>query len=63
VENMLFPDYENFIARFENVLGKNVDEYIMYRMSDIQAQLNHLFPVQDIDVDSVRESVRNQLVS
>ncbi|CAJ2652723.1 unnamed protein product [Trifolium pratense] len=50
VEKMLLPDYENFIARFENVLGKNADEY---RMSDIQAQLNHLFLLQDIDVDSV----------
>ncbi|GAU13231.1 hypothetical protein TSUD_246010 [Trifolium subterraneum] len=60
VETMLLPAYENFIARFENVLGKNADEY---RMSDIQDQLNHLFLLQDIDVDSVRGSVRNQLVS
>jgi hypothetical protein len=57
---MLLPFYENSIARFENVLGKNADEY---RMSDIQTQLNHLFLVQDIDVDSVRGSLRNQLVS
>ncbi|KAK2376587.1 exocyst complex component EXO70B1 [Trifolium repens] len=60
VETMMLPAYENFVARFENVLGKNADEY---RMSDIQTQLNHLFLVQDIDVDSVRGSVRNQLIS
>ncbi|MCI03496.1 exocyst complex component EXO70B1-like [Trifolium medium] len=59
VETMLLPAYENFIVRFENVLGINADEY---RMSDIQAQLNHVFLLQDIDVDSVRGSVRNQLV-
>ncbi|WJX63698.1 hypothetical protein P8452_48555 [Trifolium repens] len=56
VETMLLPAYENFIARFENVVGKNADEY---RMSDIQASLNHLFLLQDIDADSVRGSVRS----
>ncbi|GAU13232.1 hypothetical protein TSUD_246020 [Trifolium subterraneum] len=59
VENML-PAYENFIARFETVLGINANKY---RMSDIRTQLNHLFLLQDIDVDSVRGSVRNQSVS
>jgi hypothetical protein len=60
VETMMLPAYENFIARFENVLGENAKEY---RMTDIQTQLNHLFLVQHIDVDSVRGSVRNQLIS
>jgi hypothetical protein len=53
---MLLPAYENFIARFEDVVGKNANEY---RMSDIQAPLQHLFLLKDIDADSVRGSVRS----
>ncbi|KAL5102123.1 hypothetical protein RYX36_006450, partial [Vicia faba] len=52
VENMLLPAYENFITEFENVVGKNADDYIMYGVSDIQDELNNLFLLQD--VESVR---------
>jgi hypothetical protein len=38
------------------MLCKNADEY---RVFDIQAPLNHLFLLQDIDADSVRGSVRS----
>ncbi|CAI8586074.1 unnamed protein product [Vicia faba] len=61
VENMLLPAYENFITEFENVVGKNADDYIMYGVSDIQDELNNLFLLQD--VESVRGAVSNQLVS
>jgi len=30
VENLLLPTYENFIARFEKVVDKNANAYIMY---------------------------------
>ncbi|CAJ2652717.1 unnamed protein product [Trifolium pratense] len=45
----LLPAYENFIAMFENVVGKNADEYIVYGMSDIQDELNHLFLLEEVD--------------
>lgn len=45
---MLLMAYESFIMKFENVVGKNFDEYTMYGVSYIQDQLNHLFLLQDI---------------
>jgi hypothetical protein len=55
LEINLLPAYENFIAMFQNVVGKNADKYIMYEMSDIQDQLNHLFLLEE--VDCVREDL------
>lgn len=43
LENELLPAYGNFIARFQDVLGKDSDQYIEYGMSGIRDQLNRLF--------------------
>ncbi|WJX58380.1 hypothetical protein P8452_43843 [Trifolium repens] len=63
LEIKLLPSYENFIAIFQNVVGKNADEYIVYRMSDIQDQLNLMFLLEE--VDCVREDLMktNKLAS
>jgi hypothetical protein len=55
LEIKLLPSYENFIAIFQNVVGQNADEYIVYEMPDIQDQLNHLFLLEE--VDCVREDL------
>ncbi|OIW04389.1 hypothetical protein TanjilG_32581 [Lupinus angustifolius] len=43
IEEILLPAYGNFIARFQNILGKHAYEYIEYGMFDIEALLNTLF--------------------
>ncbi|XP_004490693.1 exocyst complex component EXO70B1-like [Cicer arietinum] len=44
LKKMLLPLYENFIRRFQDVVGKDVaDQYIKYGMSDIEDRINHLF--------------------
>ncbi|KAE9596064.1 putative exocyst complex component Exo70, cullin repeat-like-containing domain-containing protein [Lupinus albus] len=43
IEKILLPAYGNFIARFQNILGKDAYEYIEYGMFDIEALLNTLF--------------------
>ncbi|CAL0315607.1 unnamed protein product [Lupinus luteus] len=43
IEKILLPEYGNFIARFQNLLGKHAYEYIEYGMFDIEALLNTLF--------------------
>ena len=43
MDKILLPAYENFIERFQNVLGEGAYEHIKYEMPDIQARLQHLF--------------------
>ncbi|RDX70799.1 Exocyst complex component EXO70B1, partial [Mucuna pruriens] len=43
LHNILLPAYGNFIARFQDILGKHAYKYIKYGMFDIQDHLNQLF--------------------